>query len=261
MTSRSRFAMADRTAVDLAAIDAWVVALDDAAATISTDVLSADEIARAERFVFDRDRRRFIVCRGALRHVLSGYTGIAPEALVFAYGRNGKPALEGTENRVAFNVSHAEERAVIAVSGAADLGVDIECTMRTVDFEGLADRFFSRVESAELRSLAASERRQAFYNCWTRKEAYIKATGDGLACPLQSFAVTLQAAAPAAFRWIEGDTAADWRLFAFSPAPTYVGAVATRAPIDSIRLRRFELPASSAIPVAIGAGVDGRGPA
>jgi 4'-phosphopantetheinyl transferase len=260
MTSRFRFAMADRRAADIDAIDVWVVALDGPGPAAAAEVLSADEIARAERFVFDRDRRRFAACRRALRHVLSGYTGIAPEALVFAYGRNGKPSLDGSDDGLAFNVSHAEERAVIAVSGAGDLGVDIECTTRTVDFEGLADRFFSPVESSELRALPASGRRQAFYNCWTRKEAYIKATGDGLACPLQSFAVTLQAAAPPAFRWIEGDAAAQWRLFAFSPGPAYVGAAAIRAQVDTIRLHRFELPAS-ARPVAAGAGAAGKGAA
>jgi 4'-phosphopantetheinyl transferase len=112
-----------------------------------------------------------------------------------------------------------------------------------------------------LRALPANGRRQAFYDCWTRKEAYIKATGDGLACPLESFAVTLQAAAPPAFRWIAGDAAAEWRLFAFSPAPRYVGAVAIRAQVETIRLHRFELPAPPALPVAVGAGVAVKGPA
>jgi 4'-phosphopantetheinyl transferase len=108
-----------------------------------------------------------------------------------------------------------------------------------VDCEGLASRFFSNEESEELLAQPAEIRAEAFFNCWTRKEAYIKAIGDGLACPLDSFAVTLRPGEPAKMRWIQGDEAAAWSLRAFVPAQGYAGAVAIRAPINSVGLRRW----------------------
>jgi 4'-phosphopantetheinyl transferase len=225
--------------LDVKTIDVWTVALDAPLDQSLTDLLSADEVARAERFVFERDRRRFLACRRALRQVLSSYVGVPPQALAFVYGGKGKPALEDASSGLRFNVSHSEECAVIGVSRSGELGIDVECTTRTVDFEGLAERFFSREEAAEFCAVPAASRRQAFFNGWTRKEAYIKAIGEGLACPLDSFAVTLEPGASAGFRRIDGDAVDAWRLWAFSPSDLYVGAVATRAKIDAIRLKRF----------------------
>jgi len=232
-----------RPSIAAATIDLWVVSLAQPASVCRElrHLLSADEIARADRFVFDLDRLRYVACRGALRQVLGGYLGARPESLTFGYGDRGKPGLYGAgSGQLRFNVSHAAGLAVFAVSDAGGVGVDVECMARTVDFEALASRFFSPEEAKDLLGLPEASRREAFFNCWTRKEAYIKAIGDGLACPLDSFAVTLRPGDPPAFRWIGGDAAGDWQLWAFRPAARYIGAVATRSRVNGIRLRRWD---------------------
>ncbi len=229
------------TRLDARDLHVWTVGLDqppDVCARLET-VLSSDERERARRFVFERDTRRFVVCRAALRRVLAQYTGTAPEALVFAYGDRGKPSLPEMPG-LFFNVTHAASLGVIAVA-ATDVGIDVEALERNVEFEDLAARFFSAEEARELCALPADARRAAFFNCWTRKEAYIKAIGDGLSCPLDSFAVTLRPSEPALMRWIEGDDESAWHLRAFTPAEGYVGAVAVRAPIDAMRMHGVAL--------------------
>jgi 4'-phosphopantetheinyl transferase len=229
-----------RSSNPAAAIDVWSVSLEQPAGVCRElkQLLSADEIARADRFVFELDRLRYVACRGALRQVLGGYLGVRPEGLTFAYADRGKPSLNGAA--LGFNVSHAAGLAVFAISEAGGVGIDVECTARTVDFEALGSRFFSAEEASELLMLPETSRREAFFNCWTRKEAYIKAIGDGLACPLDSFAVTLHPDDPPAFKWMAGGAAAGWQLWAFRPAARYIGAVATRSRAAGIRLRRWD---------------------
>jgi 4'-phosphopantetheinyl transferase len=199
-------------------------------------LLSADEQARASRFVFDRHRHEYIVCRGMLRQLLSGYLGAPARDIRFAYGERGKPALATTSSTpVEFNVSHAAGVAVFAFAGIP-VGVDVESLDRTVDCQELASRFFSSEESEQVLAQPPAERTEAFLNCWTRKEAYIKAIGDGLACPLDSFAVTLGPAEPARMKWIAGDQAERWQMEAFRPADGYVGAVAIQAPTMMLRI-------------------------
>jgi 4'-phosphopantetheinyl transferase len=228
-------------------VDTWTVDLDQPADVRAAyaRALSDDELQRASRFVFERDRHHYVVCRGALRHLLAAYLDAAPGDLVFDYGHRGKPSLDGAAaGRLQFNVSHASGVAVAAVSTGAPIGVDLECISRTVEFEELAGRFFSPREAEDLLSLPVADRRAAFFACWTRKEAYIKAIGDGLACPLDSFAVTLRSGEPPAFRWIATDDAAAWTLRTFEPAAGYVAAVASRAPIAQVTSRRFQGPRS-----------------
>jgi 4'-phosphopantetheinyl transferase len=208
-------------------VDTWVVRLDEPQAAVSSYPLSADEIERAAQFVFDLHRRRYVNCRRALRSILSTYVGVPPERLVFAYGERGKPALAGG-SPWHFNVSHSEDLALVAVTTAGPVGVDVESIDRDVDIEGLGERFFSMDECADLFALTAEARREAFFNCWTRKEAYIKAIGDGLACPLDSFAVTIRPHDRPAMRWIHGDEARDWCLRAATPRPRFAAAVAVR---------------------------------
>lgn len=219
----------------------WAVRLDQSFDTVVAleRLLTCDERHRADRFVFERDRRRFVVCRAALRTVLGGYLGCNPAALRFSYGDRGKPSLAVNDRApVQFNVSHAVGVGVVVV-GTKPVGVDVERLDRTVDFEALAARFFSREEATEVLSLPREKRREGFFNAWTRKEAYIKAIGDGLACPLHSFAVTLRPGLPAAMRWIDGDDARLWCLRGFSPATGYVAAVATRSSPASLTQKRW----------------------
>lgn len=228
------------------ALDLWVLPLAHSPAVCAAlgGLLSTAERERAERFVFERDYKQFVVCRGALRRVLGAYLGVPAESLVFEYSERGKPSVSmpGAPG-IEFNVSHAEGLAVFAFSKAGAVGVDVESRARTVDFEALATRFFSPEEAGELMSLPAAERRDGFFNCWTRKEAYIKATGDGLSCPLDSFSVTLRPRENAAMRSVA--TGVPYHLVAFRPAPGYAGAVATRRAPATVHFREWARPADA----------------
>jgi len=182
-------------------------------------LLSPDERARAARLVFAEHRHHFTVCRGTLREILGRSTGVEPRALAFVQNEYGKPALP--EGRLRFNVSHSAGLALIAVSAHRELGVDIERMNRRVAEERIAERFFSPNEAAKLRALPVEEQTHAFFRCWTRKEAYIKARGMGLALPLHSFDVTLGPDEPAAIlRGGEG-----WEIESLDPAEGFAGAL------------------------------------
>ena len=188
-------------------------------------VLSEDERHRAERFQFERHRRRFVVARATLRDILARYTGRAADALVFAYGALGKPALAGGGPR--FNVSHSEERAVFAIA-PGEVGVDVEALREVAGADRIAERFFSVPEREELRALPAASRTEGFFTCWTRKEAYVKARGEGLAHPLDAFAVSAAPGSPAHIRSTsaEAGDVARWSLAGLPVGGGFVGAVA-----------------------------------
>ncbi|MDQ3928579.1 MAG: 4'-phosphopantetheinyl transferase superfamily protein, partial [Chloroflexota bacterium] len=135
-------------------------------------LLSPGEIARADRFVFEKTRRHFIAGRGLLRSILSWYAGRQAGELEFEYGPYGKPALaESCEGAwLRFNVSHSRDRALYALARGREVGVDVEYMRTDLEYEGIAKRFFSPRESAVLRALPKSQRCEAFFNCWTRKE-------------------------------------------------------------------------------------------
>lgn len=211
-------------------IHVWRTALDRPASIVGPlrQSLSSDEQARADRFHFERDRRRYIVGRGALRSILSGYLNADPHRLQFRYGHNGKPAL--ISNALQFNVAHSRGLALVAVTPQQEVGVDVEYMRPVLDADQLAERFFSARESAALRSLPAHERHAAFFTCWTRKEAYIKAIGEGLSQPLDQFDVSLAPGEPPHFLSIRGDRAEaqHWSLFSLAPDENYAAAIAVR---------------------------------
>jgi len=191
--------------------------------------LSDEERFRASRFVFERDRRRFIVGRARLRHLLASWLGVQPDAVELAYGPRGKPALCGrfAESDLHFNVSHSEDVAVYAFSHGREVGIDVEAVRVLRDADDIAARFFSSRENEAYLALDPRDRPLGFFNCWTRKEAFIKALGDGLYYPLDLFDVSLAPDEPARILRVEnksGDECA-WRLEAFSPAPGFVAAV------------------------------------
>ncbi|HET8672337.1 MAG TPA: 4'-phosphopantetheinyl transferase superfamily protein [Thermoleophilaceae bacterium] len=189
--------------------------------------LSDDERARAARFHFDRDRRRFIAGRALLRSLLGNYLETPPHKVAFRYDPNGKPRLTGGE--LSFNVSHSHSAAVFAFTSERGIGVDIERHPAPDDGDAVARHFFAAAEVTMLDSLPAAARSAAFLRCWTRKEAYIKARGDGLSLPLDSFEVSLAPGAGPALLATRPDPveAGRWSLVDLSRhCPGYVAALA-----------------------------------
>jgi 4'-phosphopantetheinyl transferase len=210
----------------------WRTALnppDDSVARLLA-LLSPEGRGRAARYLFDRHRRSFIVGRGFLRCILSRYLGLTPDAVAFTFTVHGKPELAASMKApdLRFNLSHSGDWAVLAVTRGREVGIDLEQVRPRVDMEGLARRFFAPGEVAVLTSVAPCERELTFFNCWTRKEAFIKATGEGLSRPLDSFEVSLRPGEPARLLTIEGQPgeAERWSLRTFSPRPGYVGCLA-----------------------------------
>jgi 4'-phosphopantetheinyl transferase len=196
--------------------------------------LSDEERARAGRFVFERDRRRFIVGRARLRHLLATRLGVQPDAVEFVYGPRGKPGLSRrfSDIDLRFNVSHSDGVAVYAFSRGREIGVDVEAIRELCDADEIAARFFSCRENEAYRALEPDDRAQGFFNCWTRKEAFIKALGDGLYYPLDLFDVSLALDEPARILRV-GDVPGDrcgWLLCSFVPLPGYVGSVVIESP-------------------------------
>ena len=215
-------------------VHVWAVRLDSPPAHVDalSATLSADECERASRFHFDRDRRRYICARGALRQLLSRYLDAAPEEFTFSYGENGKPSLAGRfHGALTFNVSHSGELALVAIGRDIALGVDVEAVRALDDADGIASRFFAPRENERLRSLPDEVRTDAFFACWTRKEAYLKALGSGLAKPLDAFEVTF-APDEAASLLVYGDDqeTARWKLRELTPGAGYTGALVTEGP-------------------------------
>lgn len=205
-------------------------------------LLSADERQRAARFMFERDRVRFTVARAGLRRVLSVYTGIQPELLGFAYTQFGKPYLAEPEHarRFTFNLSHSDDLALYAVALERRVGIDIEDTRRDCEFSAIAKTVFSAQEQAELAALPQVQARQGFYNAWVRKEAFIKAHGEGFSYPLDRFHVSLRPDAPVTLQFSADPAfAAQWEIFALDIAAPYSGALVGEGRVS--RLRYFVL--------------------
>ena len=191
------------------------------------------ELERAGRFHFERLQRHFVVSRGFLRHVLARYLAAKPEELRFAYNDYGKPSLAG-ENSLRFNMSHSHEAALVGVALNAALGVDIEYIRADFATVEIARRFFSRLEVETFDSLPKEEQVAAFFRCWTRKEAYIKAIGKGLSQALDCFDVTLAPGEPAALLRADEDDASSWSLSDIDVGPGYASALAVEGPIREI---------------------------
>ncbi len=192
-------------------------------------VLTDEERDRARRFVFDRDRDRFIGARACLRQLLAARLGTPPDSVELVYGAHGKPALAPgyADTGLRFNVSHCDDLTLYAFSCGREIGIDVEAVRPIGDADDIAARFFSQRENRAYRALEPSDRPLGFFQCWTRKEAFIKALGDGLSYPLDRFDVSLTPGEPAQILRVE-DTPGDrcgWRLESWSPAPGFVAAV------------------------------------
>jgi len=182
-------------------VHVWRSELDLSGAELGklAKTLALDEQARAARFRFPRDRRRFIVARGVLREILARYLDRDPAKLQFCYAPFGKPALTSNSggDGLRFNVSHSHGFGLYAVSFHRELGVDLECIRTNFPWEPIAERFFSPEEIEALYSVPRGLKYEAFLNCWTRKEAFVKARGGGLSLRLDRFSVSLIPGEPA----------------------------------------------------------------
>ncbi len=213
-------------------IHVWSIPLDPPAQEVERlgRFLAADEWQRANRFRFDRHRRQYVVGRGALRSLLAAYLDTRPERIGFTYGPRGKPFLAtppGAEG-LQFNLSNSDELALVGFVLGPEIGVDVEYLRPMPDCEQIAERFFSESERRVLRGIPFPAKRDVFFNCWTRKEAYLKAVGEGLAAALDSFDVTLAQGEPPRMLTLEGDPdrAARWWFHHLCPADEYIGALA-----------------------------------
>lgn len=173
------------------AVHVWAASLDVGAARRRAlgRHLSRGEVERALRLRCERDRMRFVVARGILRELVGRYVGVDPHCARFRYGAHGKPVVSDSE--LAISVSRTRDRALFAFARRRELGVDIERVRPDFPCERIAAAFFSAPEIQSLRALPCEERPEAFFRCWTRKEAYLKARGDGLTVDLASFDVSL----------------------------------------------------------------------
>jgi 4'-phosphopantetheinyl transferase len=227
-------------------VHVWAVQLDRDASVIRemATLLDDDERDRASRFRRRVDRDRFIVAHAVLRRVLARYLRKPAQSLRFRRDRFGKPSLAHRTD-VTFNMAHADSVALIAVTTGRPVGVDVERVTPLDDAFDVAEICFAPAERRVLHAVPAGQVSDAFFNCWTRKEAFIKAVGTGLSAPLKAFEVSLEPDTPARLCRVSGSArvAASWTMAALHPAPGYVGALALRR--RNVRVTTWQIGISS----------------
>ncbi|MBE9170153.1 4'-phosphopantetheinyl transferase superfamily protein [Pleurocapsales cyanobacterium LEGE 06147] len=211
-------------------IHIWRVHLDLPVEQIAqlSQILSEDEQTRAERFRFPQHRQRFIAARGILRQLLGAYLDLPGDRLIFNYSSRGKPSLAPSMERanLEFNLSHSQDLAVYGFTLGRRIGIDLEYLRSTTDVEGIASRFFAAKESEIINNLVGEKQQQAFFQIWTAKEAYLKATGEGIAGSLAAVEVSWSEEFPICLLSFPENTVGGWFLHDFIPATNYVATVA-----------------------------------
>lgn len=187
-------------------------------------LLSAEELERAARFRFEKHRVHYALTRGMLRRLLGAYLSVSPHQIAFRYSSHGKPELP--DRRLEFNISHTEGMAILGFTRGRRIGVDVEHVRSDFHVEEIAERFFSPAERAALRQVSPERRREAFFRIWTRKEAFIKAVGEGLSHPLHQFDVSLDDTAQLIATRPDASEASRWRLENLTVAGGFAAAVA-----------------------------------
>lgn len=223
-------------------VDLWRIDLGKDSASLSSefDLLSAEEKTRANKFVFPKDRVNFITGRAALRKIIGGYLQVSPDEVEISARHYGKPFVSTESCGLQFNVSHSHEVAVIAISRGREVGVDLEFVDQSFDVRGVAPSVFSTEEVSRINSLAADQQVGAFFTGWTRKEALLKALGDGL-----STSDELQAAVSqlrhdeALFRYMENGTSREWTLISFAIDEQFKAALAIEGELGTIRFLAY----------------------
>lgn len=209
----------------------WRAKLDQSDECIKqlAQMLSEEEQRKTERFHSDKDRKRFIVTRGVLRTILSRYLDVEPNRLRLGYRSHGKPYLveKSSGEEICFNLSHSHSLSLYAFTRSRQIGVDIEYIRPIPEADQIVARFFSLNEHSMWQQLSKDQKQEAFINCWTRKEAYIKARGEGLSLPLDQFDVSFDPGKRAALLITSGasDESSRWLLRAIQPGPGYVAAL------------------------------------
>jgi 4'-phosphopantetheinyl transferase len=201
-------------------------------------VLNAAEGARAARFVTSQLRNRWTASRAALRCILAGYTRVAPRELEFCEGSHGKPALPGGPR---FNLAHTGDLALLAVTAGGEVGVDLERVRTLPDLMPVARLVFSADELAYLAARHGDDRRVAFFTLWTRKEAYIKATGEGMSAPLQEITILVDGSAhPVVRRHGDPSEGRRWSVLDLAIDQGYAAALAVEGPVQSVERREYD---------------------
>ena len=204
-------------------------------------ILSSDELERADRFLLSEHGERFVATRGILRVLLGRYLAKSPHDFTFCYNDQGKPSLLAfADSNVEFNLAHSGDFAFYAFSIGRRLGTDVEGGDREVAYEKVSRRFFSQREVADMDSLPAEDRRAAFFTCWTRKEAYLKAIGTGLSAGLAGFSVSLKPGEPARLVEVKADEseAQRWRMENLTAGEGYAAALCVQG--EDWQLRCFD---------------------
>jgi 4'-phosphopantetheinyl transferase len=214
--------------------DAWLFDVDLSEEELAAlyPLLDCDEQARSMRFRFARDRDRFIARRGRVRRLLGSYLGEAPQDIAFHFNDFGKPLVVG-DDALQFSLSHSHGVALCAVAWDRAVGCDLEWQDADLAARETADRLFSPRERADLDRLAPSQWIEGFYNCWTRKEAFVKAIGRGLSHPLDSFDVSVAPGEPAALLSRSGQ----WSMHGFAPRHGFQAAVVVEGLDEAVRFR------------------------
>ena len=194
-------------------------------------LLAPDERERMARFHFEKDRNNFLFCRSTLRMLLALYLGNPPAELCFAYSAHGKPSLAVPPGDIEFNISHSAGRVLFAFCRHCKIGVDVERIRQDLNVQEIAERFFSAAEKRELAQFQGGSRYKAFFNCWTRKEAFVKARGEGLSCPLGSFDVSVESDVEdvrLTMRPADAETSS-WKLYSLNSFVEHAAAVAVES--------------------------------
>lgn len=238
-------------------IHIWLADLDQSESQLHKliQTLSVEERMRAEKYLFERDRKKYLLRRGILRTLLGSYLNVEPGRLQFQYGKYGKPVLADTfgKEMLHFNLSHSDELALFAFARHREIGVDIEHIGEISEMELIAERFFSRRENDSIRSLPEEQKKESFIKGWTCKEAFIKAVGDGLSRALDKFEVSMVPGEPAKLLSVEDDSreASRWSLQYLQPAPDYVGAFAVKSRMFKTKRWRWDVTLSGLSPSSI----------
>jgi len=240
-TADGQLALAPNLSLANGETHVWFVGLQQISRHLDSflEVIAPNEAARAARFFFERDRNEYILARGLLRYIVGCYTGLAPHLLRFHYNSYGKPTLadESGGDQPAFNLSHSRGMVVYAVTKAPYIGVDLEYMHQNIEFDQIVARFFSSREASLFRQLPSERKQEAFFSGWTRKEAYMKASGEGLWLDPRSVEVTFAPGGPASLLSVAGVAreAQRWSLVDL-PAPTgYAAAVVVEGAVSRIQ--------------------------